>query len=69
MTKESFTQTMDGVVVTKKLVLVNPVYATIPAGIYEVVIYDSWQDIYWINDFAHNSNRFVEPSSLMLELF
>jgi hypothetical protein len=60
---------MGETVVTKKLVLVKPLYTTIPAGVYEVVVYDSWQNIYWINEFAHNANRFVEPSSLILELF
>lgn len=69
MTKESFTQTMGATVVTKKLVLINPLYVSIPAGVYEVIVYDSWQDIYWINEFAHNASRFVEPSSLILELF
>lgn len=68
MTKEYFTQTMGEIAVTKKLMLINPLYTTIPAGVYDVVVYDNWQEIYWINEFAHNASRFVEPSSLLLEL-
>lgn len=69
MTKESFFQTMGEVAVTKKLLLIRPLYVAIPVGIYEVVEYDTWHNIYFINEFAHNFDRFVEPSSLMLELF
>ena len=68
MTKESFTQTTGEIVVTKKLVLVKPLYTNIPAGIYEVTVHIEWDSIYWINEFAHKASRFAEPSSLLLEL-
>ncbi len=54
---------------TSKLVLIRPLYTTIPAGLYEVFIHEEADSIYWIGNFAHNANRFIEPSSLLLELF
>ncbi len=60
---------MEEVAVTRKLVLIRPLYTNIPAGLYEVFIHEEADSIYWINEFAHNANRFIEPSSLLLELF
>lgn len=68
-TKEYYIQKMEEVAVTRKLVLIRPLYTTIPAGLYEVFIHEDEDSIYWINEFAHNANRFIEPSSLLLELF
>jgi hypothetical protein len=68
MTKESSTQIVAENNQYKKLFLIKPLYVGIPCGVYEVEVISGWQDVYWINGFAHNRSRFVEPSSLILEL-
>jgi hypothetical protein len=51
----------------KKLILIKQVYKHIPIGIYEIEHENS--NCYLIRGFFHNKIRFVECSSLLLELF
>lgn len=58
---------MEEVVVTKVVHLIKPLFSHIPMGLYEVEYENS--ECYIINGFFHNKNRFIDPSSLILELF
>jgi hypothetical protein len=51
----------------KKVILIKQVYYDIPIGVYEIEHENS--NCYLIRGFFHNKIRFVECSSLLLELF
>lgn len=53
--------------VKKRVVLIKPIHKSIPAGVYEVQHEND--KCYVIEGMFHNKERFVECSSLLLELF
>ncbi len=55
------------VIMNKKLILIKQVYKHIPIGIYEIEHENL--ECYVIKGLLHNKSRFVECSSLLLELF
>jgi hypothetical protein len=52
---------------SKKVILITQVYKHIPIGIYEIEHENL--ECYVIKGLLHNKSRFVECSSLLLELF
>ena len=50
----------------KKLILIRPIYKDIPIGVYEIELENF--NCYTIKGLFHNKDRFVECSSLLLEL-
>lgn len=54
-------------VVSKLVFLIDPYLKDIPVGIYEVE--HELLHSYIIKGFYHNKERFIKPSSLLLELF
>jgi hypothetical protein len=52
---------------SKKVILITQVYKDIPIGVYDI----EYEELtcYLIRGFFHHKNRFIECSSLLLELF
>ena len=53
---------------TKLMLLIEPYLIDFPAGLYYVTEIEN-SDFYYINGMSHHNSRFVEPSSLLMELF
>jgi hypothetical protein len=53
---------------TKLMFLVESYLTDFPIGLYYVTDYGDYS-CYYINGISHHKSRFIEPSSLLLELF
>lgn len=51
------------------MLLIEPYLVKYPVGIYSVENYNDLNDCYYIDGMAHHRSRFVQPSTLVLELF
>jgi hypothetical protein len=51
------------------MLLIEPYLVKYPVGVYFVEDYNDINDCYYIDGMAHHRSRFVQPSTLVLELF